>query len=58
MYDLKDEHTKKEWLEVTKIYKENKRKKEMESERLEENEKRKEMEAVVEKQKENEKRQL
>ena len=58
MYDLKDEHTKKEWLEVTKIYKENKRKREMESERLEENEKGKEMEAVVEKQKENEKRQL
>ena len=58
MFDLKDEHTKKEWLDVTKIYKENKRKREMESERLEENEKRKEIEVVVEKQKENEKRQL
>ena len=39
MYDLKDEHTKEEWLDITKIYRENKRKREIESERLEENEK-------------------
>ena len=41
MYDLKDEHTKEEWLDITKIYRENKRKREIESERLEENEKKK-----------------
>ena len=57
MYDLKDEHTKEEWLDITKIYRENKRKREIESERLEENEKRTEIEVVVEQQKENEKRQ-
>ena len=33
MYDLKDEHTKEEWLDITKIYRENKRKREIESER-------------------------
>ena len=57
MYDLKDEHIKEEWLDITKIYRENKRNKEIESERLEENEKRTEIEVVVEQQKENEKRQ-
>ena len=57
MYDLKDENTKEEWLYITKIYRENKRKREIESERLEENEKRTEIEVVVEQQKENEKRQ-
>ena len=57
IYDLKDEHTKEEWLDITKIYRENKRKRETESERLEENEKRTEIEVVVEQQKENEKRQ-
>ena len=41
MYDLKDEHTKEEWPDITKIYKENKRKREIESEGLEENEKKK-----------------
>ena len=56
MYDLKDEHIKEEWLDITKIYRENKRNKEIESERLEENEKRTEIEVVVEQQKENEKR--
>ena len=35
MYDLKDEHTKEEWLDITKIQRENKRKREIESERLE-----------------------
>ena len=39
MYDLKDDHTKEEWIDITKIYRENQRKREMESERLEENEK-------------------
>ena len=34
MYDLKDEHTKEEWLDI-KIYRKNKRKREIESERLE-----------------------
>ena len=60
MYDLKDDHTKEEWLDITKIYRENKRKKEIESERLEQNEKRTEIEVVpsrLEQQKENEKRQ-
>ena len=57
MNDLKDENTKEEWLYITKIYRENKRKREIESERLEENEKRTEIEIVVEQQKENEKRQ-
>ena len=56
-YDLKDEHTKEEWLDITKIYRESKRKTEKESERLEENEERTEIEVVVEQQKENEKRQ-
>ena len=57
MYDLKDEHSKEEWLNITKIQRENKRKRDKESERLEENEKRTEIEVVVEQQKENEKRQ-
>ena len=57
IYDLKDEHTKEEWRDIAKIYRENKRKRETESERLEENEKRTEIEVVVERQKENEKRQ-
>ena len=57
MYDLKDEHTKEEWLDITKIYRENKRKTEIESERLKENEKRTEIEVEIKKQKENEKRQ-
>ena len=57
MYDLKDEHTKEEWLDITKIYRGNKKKREIESEILEENEKRTEIEVVVEQQKENEKRQ-
>ena len=39
MYDLKDEHTKEEWVDITKIYKAKKRKREIESERLEENKK-------------------
>ena len=54
MHDLKDEHAKEEWLDITKIYRENKRKREIESERLEENEKRTEIEVVLEQQKENE----
>ena len=57
MFDLIDEHTKEEWIDITSIYKENKRKREIESERLAENEKRTETEVVVEQQKENEKRQ-
>ena len=57
MNDLKDEHTKEEWLDITNIYWENKRKREIESERLEENGKRTEIEVVVEQQKKNEKRQ-
>ena len=57
MYDLKDEKTKEEGLDITNIYRENKRKREIESERLEENEKRTEIEVVVKQQKENEKRQ-
>ena len=57
MYDLQDEHTREEWPEITKIYRENKRKREIESEKLEENEKRTVIEVVVEQQKENEKRQ-
>ena len=57
MYNLKVEHTKEEWLDITKIYRDNKRKREIESERLEENQKRTEIEVVVEQQKENEKRQ-
>ena len=44
-------------LDITKIYSENKRKREIESERSEENEKRTEIEVVLEQQKENEKRQ-
>ena len=55
--DLKDEHTKEECLDITKVYRKNKRKRETESEILEENEKRTEIELVVEQQKENEKRQ-
>ena len=57
IYDLKDEHTKEEWLDITKTYRENKRKREIELERLEENEKGTEVEKVVEQQKENENRQ-
>ena len=63
MYDLKDEHTKEEWPDITKIYKENKRKREIESEGLEENEKKNKKKTeiedriVVEQQKENEKKQ-
>ena len=57
IYDLKDENIKVEWLDITKIYRKNKRKREIESERLEENEKRTGIEVVVEQQKENEKRQ-
>ena len=57
MYDLKDDHTKEEWLDITKFYRKNKRKREIESETLAENEKRTEIEVVVEQQKENEKRQ-
>ena len=57
MYDLKDESTKEEWLDKIKLYRENKRKREIEPERLQENEKRTEIVVVVEQQKENEKRQ-
>ena len=57
MYDLKDDHTKEEWLGSMKIYRENKRKRQIESERSEENEKRTEIEVVLVQQKENEKRQ-
>ena len=41
MYDIKDEHTKKEWIDITNIFRENKRKREIKSERLEENERKK-----------------
>ena len=34
VYNLKDEHKKEEWLDLTKIYRENKRKRDIESERL------------------------
>ena len=58
MYDIKDEHTKEEWIDITNIFRENKKKREIKSERLEENERKKTViEAVLEQQKENEKRQ-
>ena len=50
MYDIKDEHTKEEWLDVTKTYWENKRKREIKPERLQENEKRTEIGVLVEQQ--------
>ena len=58
MYDIKDEHTKEEWIDITNICRKNKRKREIKSERLEENERKKTViEAVSEQQKENERRQ-
>ena len=50
MFDSKDEYTKEEWLDITKTYRENKRKREIEPERLQENEKRTEIGVVVEQQ--------
>ena len=41
MYDIKDEHTKEEWIDITNICRKNKRKREIKSERLEENERKK-----------------
>ena len=57
MYDSKDEYTKEEWLDITKTYRENKRKREIEPERLQENEKRTRDRSSSRTTKENEKRQ-